>query len=108
VVGVEAWSSRPPSSQGKPSRPGPRGARSFFRWELHLAPLGPGPLPGGRDEGERDDQAGDGVAVIVQWNGPMVTFAAEYAGRPTAGRSARTCCYSGIAASGSSKAACQR
>jgi hypothetical protein len=58
VVEVEAWSSRPPSPQDKPSRPDPRGTRSFFRWELHLAPLGSGPLPDGWDEGERDDQAG--------------------------------------------------
>jgi hypothetical protein len=33
-----------------------------------------------------DDQSGEDVAVIAQWNGPMVMLAAEHSGgRPTAG-----------------------
>ena len=45
VAGVEAWSSRPPSPQGKPSRPGPRGTRSFVRWGAPPCTPGAWPAP---------------------------------------------------------------
>ena len=40
VVEVEAWSSRLPSSQDKPSRPGPRGEGRSSSGALHLHPWG--------------------------------------------------------------------
>jgi hypothetical protein len=67
VVEAEAWSSRPPSPQDEPSRPGHGGeGRSVVECSTFTTVAWP--APGGWDEGERDDQVGDRVARIAQHN----------------------------------------
>jgi hypothetical protein len=65
VVEVEAGSSPAPTSQAKPSRPGPTGARSFVQRGAPPRPVGPGPFPDGWDDGTGNDPTDGTVGEVA-------------------------------------------